>query len=666
MLWSLVELGNSLLEGSDSEDISNLILVPKVKSGKKHVIGIVEFNVEKVQVTFTLNPISGADDPREIAEKYHFVGNSKSNKPQWALTTSTLGYLLTDSIKNLVEIASSGDLRVKLENILTVFFKDVSFKDSRKGKTIDLTKLDLTNLQGIKLGSYYPNDDSVVNKTRKEYIGGLPKEISKHLLDSEQEVAFWSVYLNGDLLCSTNAKEYDQVIRKKQMGEDSLSGETGVCSICGYKGPVSYEDTKNLNFKYFITDKISFASNIDPAGFNKNLTICKSCSGKLVAAERFLKNDLQVSIGDFPVYLIPSITGGTVDKKEVQSLSKIILRSFKTLINFENLQNLEGELAKYSEYKQHAGSYVLTLLFQRREKSAASSAFKISKILEEIPDTRIHEILKTLKDASTIYNDHFNPLGKTNEYSFSLNLQKIFYHLQPSKESNVIDKKVALEIIVSVIAGKPVSEFEVMSRMVENLRGIAVRSEFNYISFCNSIAEKGIFNLFLKLDQLKANNVRRGSKMTDKVDVERDFGFETMDEAVKRATDFLREAKYSTPQKGLFWIGYLSGKLMAAQYRRLKKQPLIDKIEFKGMSKSDLIRYDNELLESMKNYDLLGKPYIQKIHYMAHGYIDRSLNDASINLTREEIPFYIMAGISYEYFTRPVKEEAQEESKEEN
>lgn len=665
MLLSIVELGDSLLERSDSKSISNLILVPKVKYDKKHVVGIVDFNVEKGQVRFTFNQISETEDLKEIAEKYHFVGNSKSNNPQWALTTTNLGYLLTDSIINLLKTVPSGDLHDKLESISKIFFKDVSFADFKKSKAIDLTKVDTTNLQGIKLDDYYPNDSSVLDKKRKEFIDGLSKEISKHLLDSGQEVVFWSVSLMGNLLCGMHENEYDQVIRQKVMRDSSTGGEQGVCSICGYKGSVSYEGTTNLSFKYYITDKINFASNIDDTGFRKNMTICKSCSEKLVAAERFLNNDMKVMIGGFPVYLIPLIPGGTVDKKEIRRLSGIARQSFEVLVRFKNLQDLEDELAMYSENEQQVGRYVLTLLFQRKEKLGASSAFKISSIIEEIPDTRVHDILKTVKDALKTYDEYFNPMNK-GDWPFNPNLERMLFHLQPSKDSDASDRKAALEIVKSIFEGKPVSESEVMSRMLENLRRTAISPEFNLQIFCFSIAEKGIFTLFLKLDQLKSNNGWSENKMADDVDIERYFGLETLDDKVKKAIDFLREARYSTLQKGLFWIGYLSGKLMLVQYIKLKKQPLLDKIGFKGMSKFDLYRYDNELLESMKNYGLLGNPYIQKIHYMAHAYIDRFLNDPSTNITKEEIPFYIMAGISYEYFTRSSNEEVEEESEEED
>lgn len=653
MLSAFVDLGNALLVGHSDDDISNLISIPKKRSNTKPVIGIVEFNTTNAKVSFNAMQLPKGENINEIAKRYRFVGNPKGNKPQWALTTSNLGYLLTDSIINLQTMTPAGSLRDKLENISKVFFRDINYKDQKNKRAVDLSKLDLCNLHGINLDEYCANQDSEVEKRRKDYLQGLSKEISKHLLDQAQEALFWTVSKDGELLC--NLDEYDIIIRNNLIGEEHQEKEIGICSICGKKDGVSYEDTKNLEFKYFITDKISFASDIDPEGFNRNMAVCKSCLKKMITAEKFLKNDMNVSIGGNVVYLIPSIHGVALESSEIKALSNRISKRFNKLVNYKSIKEIEDELASYSEEFSNIVRYTLTLIFQKKKKNAASSDFKISRIIEEIPDTRIDEIFRELRESSSVFD----------EFGVILNLQKMFYNLQSSKGSSPMDRKFALEIIASIIAGGYVSKYEVMKRMMENLRQTVVSSEFKFDDFCLSIAEKGIFIMFLEIDKSIVQNSGGENNMNKNEDVEENVVSGMLDNEIKKGTEFLVRAKYSAPQKGLFWIGYLSGKLMSVQYRRLKKQPLLDKIGYKGMGKSDLIQYDIELLEAMKNYDLFGIPSIQKIHYIAHSYIDRYLNDNLIVLSREEIPFYIMAGISYEYFTRKSKEVEDEEREEE-
>ena len=187
------------------------------------------------------------------------------------------------------------------------------------------------------------------------------------------------------------------------------------------------------------------------------------------------------------------------------------------------------------------------------------------------------------------------------------------------------------------------------------------KHDFSYSGFCRSIVETGIFILFLKLDFLHTENLKGVEKMNETDNLAMGSIGNKVDEVIEKGEVFLSEAKYDPAQKGLFWLGYLSGKLMSAQYKSLKKQPLLDKIGFKGMDKSALKQYDVELFESMKNYDLLGAPWIQRIHFLAHKYLDQFLNEVDERIQREEVPYYILAGISYEYFTRPSKEIEPEE-----
>jgi CRISPR-associated protein Csh1 len=54
----------------------------------------------------------------------------------------------------------------------------------------------------------------------------------------------------------------------------------GICSLCGSIGKVT-ANTKELKFKYYNTDKSSFASNMNGSYFKKNLSLCSNCYNNL-------------------------------------------------------------------------------------------------------------------------------------------------------------------------------------------------------------------------------------------------------------------------------------------------------------------------------------------------------------------------------------------------
>lgn len=666
-LLSILNLGESV----GSKDISSLIQKPSFPPKKKPAVGIIDFNLKERLISFDLNMIPSTTNVIEVAEKYRFVGNPKGNKPQWALSTANLGYLLTESISNLIKNLDSGsELRLKLSEIFETFFKNVTFKDGKKGIIVNPRMLAIPGFEA------YSVDASLnLNFNKDEFLKALAENIIKRLSDRDTTFVFWTIRLNEEFLCTSD--EYADAVLSIQEGESNDTGKSGICSICGKRNPVSYKDTTNLQFKYFITDKISFASNLEASGFISNMVICKSCYWKLLGAERYIKNSLQVSLGGYPVFLIPSLPGEVIERNDMNSLAEIVTHKFKTILNYNNLQELEDELANVSNESGIKGHYVLTILFP---KKSARSDFKISEILEEIPLTRINNILSNLKKATQTYKNYFSvdeTYGST--FQFSCSLQKSFYYLQPLTGFGNTDKKAALDLIASVFSGLPISQNVLLKMLMENLRQRQLRlgndhsknkamdrekQDFSYRGFCRSIVETGIFVLFLNLDSLPIENLKGVEKMNEIENVEMSFVGKKVDEVVEKGEAFLSEAKYDPAQKGLFWLGYLSGKLMASQYKSLKKQPLLDKIGFKGMDKSALKQYDVELFESMKNYGLLGAPWIQHIHFLAHKYLDQYLNEVDEHIQREEVPYYILAGISYEYFTRPSKEKEQEEQEE--
>ena len=664
MLLSILNLGESV----GSKDISSLIQKPRFSPKKKPAVGIVDFDLKKRQAHFDLVMIPPTTDVIEIAEKYRFIGNHKGNKPQWALSTSNVGYLLTESIPNLIKNLDSGsELRLKLSNVFETFYKNVTFKDGKKGTIITTSMLTIPGLEG-----YSVDASQNVNFNKNEFLKDIVGKITKSLSDHDTTFIFWTIRLDGEFLCTS--EEYVDAVLSIQEGESNETGKSGICSICGKFTQVSYKDTTNLQFKYFITDKISFASNLGTSGFKSNMVICKNCYWKLLGAERYLKNSLQVSLGGYPVLLIPSLPGEIIKRNDMLSITEIVTRKFRTIINYNNLQDLENELSSVSDESGIKGHYVLTILFP---KKSARSDFKVSEILEEIPLTRIDKIISNLKEATQTYKKYLSVDGTYGStFQFSCSLQKAFYYLQPLGGLGNTDKKAALDLIASVFSGFPIPRNVLLKMLLENIRQRQLRlgndhsknkltdrekHDFSYSGFCRSIVETGIFILFLKLDFLHTENLKGVEKMNETDNLAMGSMGNKVDEVIEKGEVFLSEAKYDPAQKGLFWLGYLSGKLMSAQYKSLKKQPLLDKIGFKGMDKSALKQYDVELFESMKNYDLLGAPWIQRIHFLAHKYLDQFLNEVDERIQREEVPYYILAGISYEYFTRPSKEIEQEE-----
>lgn len=139
-------------------------------------------------------------------------------------------------------------------------------------------------------------------------------------------------------------------------------------------------------------------------------------------------------------------------------------------------------------------------------------------------------------------------------------------------------------------------------------------------------------------------------------------------EFLDKASAFIKTVGYQDVHTGLFYVGVLCGNLENTQYRKLKSSPILDKISFRGMDRSDLVRFYNGLMESLKQYNIFSLPNIQQIAFLAHLNLDKYLHlDNWGNAIRdEEIPFYILSGISFYFYSRYTGENKKEVEEEQN
>ncbi len=654
MIVPLITLGKTLSKDSNENDsiIDKLIeTIPVTKKNKEGVIVEISFDTlaRPQTVSFKTKKINESLNLTVIAKEYLWVGNSKANSKQWALTTTApaMHYILSDSLEVLKnKLSEKSPLRQKIEGILTTFYKNEVVNDGKTRLVLDFDKISEINVTK-------PNFASKERKF-KACMEDVSKQIVSKIVDKNQDIILLSVMENNRLLCKD--LEYIELIKKEKLNTNN-NNFLGICSICGKEALVSFEDTKKIEFKYFITDKISFSSEISEKGFAKNMVLCHDCLEKWLLGEKYLKNKMKTRIGDFPAYVIPYSPNHLSETNDFDRMSGILMNRFETIMNYKSLKELENKL-KESE-KGSYENYSLTILFTKPKKGGASSEFKVSGVLEEIPQNRINGIAKNLRDSANKINYLFEP-----DNDLTLNLSKVYSYIQPVYgKSNLTERKKSLDFIISLIKEEIPRDLKIVRKMLERLRGIYLGDNFNYFVFCRIIMEMNILNLFLKMEMMSEKELR-SVEMSEIDRKDRILEEDRYDYAIKKGIEFVQVEMYSDVQKGLFWLGFETGRLMTAQFKKLGKQPVLDKINFKGMNKKSLVRYVNELTESMKNYDMLGFPKDQLILYLAHKNLDGYLNSKDVENMNNEVPFYILSGISFEYYSRPKKLEPKEENTE--
>ncbi|OWP56419.1 MAG: hypothetical protein B2I17_06030 [Thermoplasmatales archaeon B_DKE] len=654
MLECIQTIG-SIIESNSKDSLEKIIdTLQKPRKGKDGIIVKINFNTVDGLVEMVGTSVSKDYDYRKLALDYAWVGNSKANSEQWALTTNKLRYILRDSIMNLAKKTDkNGELYQKLNNVVKVFYHTDGTKVIGKDAPC---LLDLT-----KLKDYDSTAANVENSAHK-----VEAEIIKKMTHPKEQVILWTVTYNGELLSQCDEYKHLLIKQKTESADDKESFQ-GICSYCGRNTLVSFDSTKKMRFKYFITDKISFASDLSSNGYKRNMAICKDCLRRHLFAEKFIDQRLRSRLGDYQTYVIPCLVGSEMKDEELQYVASSALDNFSSIVNMNNIVDLEQSLEEVSRDGDKS-QYLLTLMFENPSATATSSKFKIAKVLYEVPESRFRTLKKQLITAAKEINESFNPNKRVDMSAvdpLKFGLSDLYEFTKPLARSSKkaitkkITKKVSLEIVSSVIINGTSDDPRLISRFVEHLRSLYSSEQFHFAIFSKTTLQMNIFMAFLKLTTAREMGENEKMKESNREIMWSEKNKEFFDSA----NLFIKAAGYTDLQTGLFYVGILCGNLGNAQYRKLKSSPILDRISFRGMDKDSFVRFYNGLMEALKHYDLFPIPDIQSMAYLSHLNLDKylAMDNWGGKIREEEVPFYMLSGMSFHYYTRRMNKEKNQE-----
>ncbi len=649
----------------------------KGKDLKQHIVTL-NFDEAKGKIVCEIEEVK-----EESGKQYLWLGNNPGNKPQIFFTSKNIEYLFEDSIANIQEKVE-GSLKESLKKVLTEFFisengnytikpekfifvdekkrfiedklgtvknrletanakkeidsiiKDIKnicadieekFEISPKSSSEDiknkiLSKLDELNRLDIKdiLLKIY-ND----KKKRKKFI--------EDLLDTKSlttdSVSIYSVKLNNDL--PINREEYRKMLfyekidclfdfNNKNYKKNLL--KIGRCSLCDKPNVQTTSNATNLNFKFYMTDKIGFSSDLD-GKFTKNFNICKECYMDLMTGERFIDNNMKTYIGGLRLYIIPTLLFKNADLNFIK-LSDSIKHLNNTIINLNSLSELNRQINDFREFKDEKNNFIINYLFYRKGKSD----FKVLKLIKDVPPSRLNIINdKELQINKLIKEDY-----KDNK-KFKIDLRGIYYAI-PISDNDVAYSKF-LEVLDAIFSDRKVDYSFLIDQFAEVIRIIHFGRNGYNISPKSSLEFKTIQLNFALLFFNKLN-LLRGLKMN-----ESKGNIVVPEEITKFWNDI---GTYDDPRKALFLLGYIVGNVGNRQYLSgHKTKPILSKMNFQGMSIQTIIRLTNDIFEKLTQYKILG--YNETLFHQYKRLVDTYSNNWPLN--NQENVFYILSGYSF-------------------
>jgi hypothetical protein len=428
------------------------------------------------------------------------------------------------------------------------------------------------------------------------------------------------------------------------------------CQFCGRSGvlPRPQYSPRSL-LKVFSVDKKGFSSGISDSyeSWTRAHAVCPSCFMKLGAGADYVEKELRAQVGRLDVYIIPALPPG-VGRKELDIPMNLLREHIQDILNLKAegegwiLRGLRAmELAEY-DVKEAATEYweyltQLTLVFGRK----SNSKFDAQLI---VPDVGVPRLVEVIERAQRIYEnmglDRLISAGEDAErvkrkrrkkrIYRDINLDLVsLYAIMPVREARKgVDAGPFLEAVDALLQGYAIDRRLLMHRILRQLRCIRYGT-------CENGLTRRMFGGDLGLEMataLAAGFIR----LLDPQEPVEGSAIQVLEDPARYAEAVIKEDGF----RGAFLLGALTAYVANEQWRKSgrRNKPILNRIDYEGMSYQDLQAYAVRLLKSLKDHEQLSAR-TEELYARALSYLNSGRERLS---NPEENVFYLLFGYSYQ------------------
>lgn len=634
MIEGFWQIGKEIVRDNLQPDkfIESLVLeIDKEKEGKKQHIVILNIK-QKKHGEWNLD-IDFEEISDVTSKKYLWVGNpSGANSPQDRLTTTNIEYLVSQTIPNIMNKLQNCDLRSKLEKLKKSIYFNLGDKEeisSTEGQyeryrwIWNLSKLGLSLSPSIVKRKIHKEDPG---KRAKSAVNLIVKEVLNFINNktklTKNEISLFTIAYNDEILAQDS--DYKSYLYKTIIEELFTESIDGVCHICGENKKVTWNTTR-FWFKFYITDKIGFSSNLrGKKAFAKNYTLCQDCYIAILTGESYIRNNLSSYLAGYNVYVVPSFhLNNRLPIENIEKWTGFFKGKFDSISSLEGWYAFQQKLEDYKNFENIQDNFLLNFLFG--EKSQA--AFKVYQLIQDVPPSRLDKLVKTSIELKGLGNKLF---GGDREWFLGLKTIPILF---PRGKTEVSHSKFILHFYNSLFSGLPMVYAELINKFVKRVWEIRFGKNFDDSSFSRIIIKQVLLLKFLKkLSLLRGGSVGMNDRIITEIDVS-----EELKETIK-------EFNYSESQLSLFLLGMVIAMIGIEQYKKGDtKKSILNKMQFQGININKLERLYNEIMEKMRQYKIISEG--EKLYCLSKLLFDK--NKAFWSLNSQDNIFYILSGYSY-------------------
>ncbi|ADG07366.1 TM1802 family CRISPR-associated protein [Kyrpidia tusciae] len=645
------------------DPFASLVKEPRsnLKKGEEAYLVFLTFDLPKKEIRF--------EDPRPLtkdaAGQYRYFGNNQAAQSQFYLVreTTSLHYLLSTVWNDLAILLNKYNMRdSQLFDILSRL---------NAAGLITLTKNTGTGSVALdRIAPFFGTGVILqINPEKKRMLVGANElsfeEFIRRALGLTEKknrivlvVPAVVVEQGGYVVLSQHPNYLALVRRVNHLEEDSATGNVQgkrvgnaehVCSLCLRRSPgVSSKYSKDLSRtginKIFTTKTINYASDIEVKGHDRVYGICNACYQKLRSGEAVIERKFRSRIAGEAAFILPEGVSETLEYQYLERIRDIGDFAFKARDAAEWIRSVEAEAA------EAGGLYTLNFVVYRTDGKSVT----VLQTIEDVPLLRFHRIMHLFADATDRLRPHLR----------ALSLGSV-YHLIPVRktEKGQVDVQRVVNFYKNLLCGERIRINTLMGYASEALdkgfRQLSKPKIDNYENLGLRYYTGGFEDFYIKHTVMSYLGLFRvcqelGILNGSVFHWEYEKGGENMGEQpptgqmslVESAEEFLERQGFMSEARALFYLGAMMNRVAWKQYKKNhKSKPVLNKINFQGMTRRDILRLYEEVLDLAKYY-FEGLPlYMEQFIERFHNYFGTL--EKAWPLSEQANVFYLMAGYGF-------------------
>lgn len=658
MIEALAEIGTKILDGQSKRDsmIQEIDVIDKKSEQPRHLLKL-DFDLEEKKLSLDISE----ELYENSVKKYLYFGRDGGpNAAQWYATTVNSLYLLVEVVDQLEEKLKDGILKEQLKQVRELFYID--FGESLPVKSRFM--LDLYHYLGCldrpieeMLQQFI---DSGEAKPYKKLGSEVDKALKQYVQDTfsckKEIIGLFTLCINHEPVATH--PDYLQLI-EEHFNQDEKAGKKSdlPCSLCGTKEASNYYSDKiDFSVKYYTTNQLIFAHNLNRKNYHKNMVLCQRCYDAVKAAENYMVSRLNTKLAAFDVYLLPHIVWGELDKSELDRLSDNIIYTFDTAKNVENYQEFQNNLDNELYENDPNARFLINIIFYRK----ANQATKILKFVKDVNPgvfRKMNDALGETQEWLQCYYKNF-PMTK-------VGLEQIYFNTPLKiKDGKPVNDRHVLDLYEAFFNEQKLKRKDIIEDVMACIR----IKWFDQGGYNVSNTEKGSNTKYLSANMIRALYYIKFLENYGMI--ERGDGMDaTALDLSDRLKKYIEEMHYSEEETSLFLLGMIISNIGKKQSIEAgyddNYKPILNKLNVNGMDKAKVFRLSDVIFDKIRQMKIIQQKegnYIIKngqLHKVHRELLEKHRDDWSLN--KYENIHYILSGYTYGY--RPVyKKEKMEES----